>query len=440
MLPNPNLQDFWTTFARYRVLYGGRASSKTYDTCLHLIELTSCVTVTVLCVRQLQNKISDSVYSVLKKIILQDERYSKTFRVLQSEIINVVTGSRFIFYGIANERSLIEIKGIEADICFCEESEALTEQQFKIIDPTIRSENSFWIILFNPRYATDFVYKKFVINTPKDCIVRKINYDENPNLTDTMLKVIENAKQDEPENFEHIYLGMPLDDTETAVIPRKWIEASIDFELAVVGDSFIGYDVAVSGLKDSGGFVARNGNVIIDVKELKYEQQQATRFVYGYAVDNNIDTIIYDSIGVGQGASNEFSHLNLHGKNIVDCNVGLPADDNFFENTEKTNKEMFRNKKAFLWWKLRQKFKRTFEHRNGIKQHNRADMISIKKNEYTEKLIYELSTPLYELDDTGRIKIEKKENMLKRGHKSGNLADALVLSYDVNVINYANLI
>ena len=60
-LMNPALRDFWATKTRYKVLKGGRGSSKSHDACGRLVYLTNNYKLKVLAVRQFQNKIADSV-------------------------------------------------------------------------------------------------------------------------------------------------------------------------------------------------------------------------------------------------------------------------------------------------------------------------------------------------------------------------------------------
>jgi len=429
---NPNLKDFWKSKGRYKVLFGGRASSKTYDTCLFLLIFTNQVKVRVLSTRQIQAKISDSVYTVLKSIIYNNNHFKTRFRVYENKIVNIYTKSEFIFYGLANERSLLEIKGMEIDICFSEESESLTKQQFDIINPTLRSSGSFWIILFNPRYKEDFIYQKFVINPPGDSVVKKINYPENPFLSDTILKVIEEEKQTDFESYQHIYLGIPKESNENVTIPRAWIEASIDFNLPM-DNKIIGYDVSVSGKNDPSAFVCRAGNKVIDIFEMKLEQIQATREVFNYAIINKVQQIVFDSIGVGEGANTELIHLQNQFKEkvlVTPCNVGESAKDDYIEYSNKKAKELFQNFKAQLWWEMRLRFKRTYETKQGIKEHDKDLLISLpSKNNYLEKLVSELSTPSYFYTSSNKIQIESKKDLAKKGIASTNLADALILSY-----------
>lgn len=109
-----------------------------------------------------------------------------------------------MFYGLW--RHIDEIKSLEGiDICWIEEAHNLTEEQWNILEPTLRKEGSqFWII-FNPRLVTDFVYRRFISNTPPDTIKKQINYVDNPFLSATILKVIEAKRNEDEEEFRHIY-------------------------------------------------------------------------------------------------------------------------------------------------------------------------------------------------------------------------------------------
>ena len=106
--------------------------------------------------------------------------------------------------------------------------------------------------MWNPNLVTDFVHKRFVANTPKDCILRHINYLENPFVTETFLKEAEEAKEEDEEDYNHVYLGHPKIDDEEAIIKRSWIEACIDAHIAlnveITGKRRIGYDIADGGV------------------------------------------------------------------------------------------------------------------------------------------------------------------------------------------------
>lgn len=97
---NPNLKDFWLTPSRYKVLYGGRDSSKSWDAAAHAIRLANDLPVKFLCTRMFQNRIEESVYTLL---IQQIERFGlrKDYKITNNKIINLKTGAEFNFYGLA---------------------------------------------------------------------------------------------------------------------------------------------------------------------------------------------------------------------------------------------------------------------------------------------------------------------------------------------------
>ncbi|MDS1325711.1 PBSX family phage terminase, large subunit, partial [Klebsiella pneumoniae] len=96
---NPVLRSFWTTQARNKVLYGGRSSSKSWDAAGIAIFLSNKYSLRFCCARQIQNKIEESVYTLLK---IQIDRFGlrHRFRILNNKIINRATGSEFVFYGL----------------------------------------------------------------------------------------------------------------------------------------------------------------------------------------------------------------------------------------------------------------------------------------------------------------------------------------------------
>ena len=170
---NPNLKDFWNTQSRYKVLYGGRDSSKSTDTAIHSIRLANKLGLRFLCARMFQNRIEDSVYTLLKREI---DRFGFTsnYTILSNRIKHNITNAEFMFYGLA--RNVEEIKSIvEIDVLWIEEAQSLTEEMWKVLYPTLRKEHSEIWIVFNPKLITDFVYTRFVLNPPSDCLVRFIN-------------------------------------------------------------------------------------------------------------------------------------------------------------------------------------------------------------------------------------------------------------------------
>ena len=199
-------------------LEDGTVTHNSWDAAGFAIFLANTYHVRFLCARQIQSKIEESVYTLLKTQIYRFNMQNN-FEILKNKIVNKKTGSEFIFYGLW--RHIEEIKSLEGiDVCWIEEAHSLTRAQWDILEPTIRKEHSQFWLLFNPNLITDFVYQHFVINTPPNTIVRHINYDENPFLSDTILDVIEAKKKEDYEEYEHVYLGVARADDEMAIIKR----------------------------------------------------------------------------------------------------------------------------------------------------------------------------------------------------------------------------
>lgn len=443
---NPELRSFWKERARHMVLYGGRASSKSEDVAGMLTYMSSKVTIRVLCTRMFQNKLSDSVYSLIVKKI--DELGLRSeFLINNGYIKHMGTGSEFLFYGLW--RHIDEIKSLDAiDICFIEEAHNFTADQWRILNPTIRKQGSMFIIVFNPQLVTDFVWTRFVVNPPKDSVVKKINYTENRFLSDTMREVIEEAKEEDLEEYTHVYLGEPKSDDDDAIIKRAWIMSCIDAHITLdedmTGGHRIGFDVADSGT-DLNAVAVMDGAIVTDLESWKGKEDElfeSSARVYGMAQELAA-TVNYDSNGVGAGVGSNMKQMNRLTEDEVSYygfdSASIPANPSslYIVNgavTQQTNREYFENRKAQAWWMLADRIKAT--HRAVTKGDPYDDnMISIS-SEITDidKLITELSTPRKMM--SGRLKniVEKKEDLKKRGIASPNLADALVMaSYAYNI-------
>jgi phage terminase large subunit len=451
---NPTLQDFWLARTnerqetiRNRVLHGGRASSKSWDAAGFAIYLACRLKIKVLCARQFQNKISESVYSLL---VLQIERFGlqRQFRILDNKIIHKRTGSEFIFYGLW--RHISEIKSLEGiDICWLEEAHALTEQQWEILEPTIRKEGSqFWIV-FNPLLSTSFAWRRFVLNPPPGTLIRQINYIENPFLSQTMRDVIAARKEEDEEEYRHIYLGIPRDDDNNAVIKRSWVMAAVDAHLALgiepTGRRRVGFDVADDG-DDKNALVAAHGPLATWSDMWKAGEDEllksATR-ARAAAAERDAD-LVYDSIGVGAGVGAKVTELNeapesggkvLHTGFNAGGSVSRPDEIYAKSHPRKTNRDMFSNAKAQAWWSVADRFRNTFNAVEKGQAFDPSDMIFISSGlDNLSLLIDELCTPKRDFDNAGKVKVESKKDLAKKNRDGGpkpspNLADAFVMAY-----------
>ncbi|USN16341.1 terminase large subunit [Luteibacter phage vB_LflM-Pluto] len=442
---NPALSDFWRSPKRNKVLYGGRASSKSHDAAGFAVFLAANYTVKFLCARQFQNKISESVYVLIKDKI-ENSEFRSEFILTKNSIKHKQTGSEFLFYGIA--RNLNEIKSTEGvDVLWLEEAHYLTQEQWEVIEPTIRKEGSQIWIIFNPDEYMDFVYQHFIVNAdPNDTEVRQINYDQNPFLSDTMIKVIEAAYKADKRAARYIYEGIPKMGEDKSVIPLTYILAAIDAHKKierwgeVTGSKRIGYDVADDG-KDKNATTTFHGNVAKMCTEWEGLEDRLTESVaqvYEMAVMEGA-SVTFDSIGVGAHVGSKMRELNeARGLNIEydGFNAGSKVDNPdevFMElpHIKILNKDHFANIKAQKWMEVSTAFRKTYEVIEYGANHPIDELISIDSETMPkamlEKLKMELSAPKKDHDNNGRFKVESKDDLRDRGVKSPNIADSFIM-------------
>ncbi|MGQ7905520.1 PBSX family phage terminase large subunit [Burkholderia sp. BC1] len=163
---------------RFVSMRGGRGSGKSVTVAKILILLAYHKPLKILCFREVQNSIKDSVYQSLQDLI-QELGLSYAFSSTLNEI-RCNNGSVFIFKGLSDQtvESIKSFQGI--DLCWGEEAAGLTERSLKILIPTIRAEGSRFYFTWNPRLDTDAVYQRYVLNTREDVKDVAVNWNHNP--------------------------------------------------------------------------------------------------------------------------------------------------------------------------------------------------------------------------------------------------------------------
>ena len=195
-----------TEKSRYKVLVGGRGSAKSVSAGLALLIKGMQSKIRILCTRQIQASIKDSVHKLLSDLI-NDYGLSGFYSVTQ-DTIKGINGTEFIFKGLKNNIS--EIKSTQGvNIAWCEESESITQESWDVLIPTIREPESEIWVTFNPNMKTDATYQNFVVNKPDNCITVQMNYTDNPFFPDVLREEMEFCKKVNYPKYEHIWLGVP---------------------------------------------------------------------------------------------------------------------------------------------------------------------------------------------------------------------------------------
>lgn len=426
---NRNLKSVWMTRKPYKILRGGRFSGKTHDAAGMAAFLARNYSLRFLCIRQFQNRISDSVYTVVKEKI-EAAGWEDEFDIGVSSIKHKETGSEFLFYGIA--RNLKDIKGTEGvDICWIEEGEGLTSEQWEIIDPTIRKEGAEIWLLYNPNLITDFVYSELPKILGDDCIIRHINYDENEFLSDTAKRKAERLKEADPEAYRHIYLGEPKTSDDAAVIKFHWIDAVIDAHdklgIDLSGARTVGYDVADSG-DDDNACSMFDGAICIDFDDWSAPEDELTQSTNRAWSHVGKGQMLYDSIGVGAHVGSTLKDAGiLTGYHKFNA-AGAIINPDLEYSHGITNREKFENLKAQAWQDVADRMRNTFNAVTKGEQFEPSQLISIRGDlKRLDQLKIELATPRKRYSKRGLDMVESKDELSRRGVKSPNLADAFVM-------------
>lgn len=420
--------------ARYKVLYGGRGSGKSYFLAELAVEVARRIGTVILCAREFQGSLDDSVYQLLIETI---ERlgYADEFDILKSTITHKGTGAKFVFYGIKN--NVTKIKSIQGvGVCWVEEAEAVTKNSWDVLIPSIRGDKNAEIwISFNPKNILDDTYQRFIVHPPKDSIVLKANYDINPHFADTpLLADMLECKERDEDLYRHIWLGEPVADSELAIIKPSWIEAAIDAHeklgFSAAGRRILGFDVADEG-DDANATVLRHGSVVTDMQQWRGQDViYSADKVYLYAQEQNIDRIVYDNIGVGAGVKAQFRRKNGKVQTLGFNAGGAVYKPDAKYTDDKRNRDMFANIKAQAWWMVRDRFYKTWRAVHHGDNYPEDQLISLSSSLHElEYLTAELSRPQVDYDQNGRVKVESKKDMKKRGIPSPNRADALVMAF-----------
>ena len=398
------LQEFKELFNpdwRNLVYYGGRGSGKSMHVAEVLLIRGSQSKLRILCTREIQKTIKDSVHKLLADLI--SEHGYTDYEVTDKAIRNKRTGTEFIFSGL--KHNVNEIKSMEGvDIAWCEEAQSLSEQSLKVLAPTIRKEGSQLIFTFNRVNELDPVYVRYVMNKPSKTFVAKVNYDvlDKAGLFPESLRLELEEDKKYPEVFNHVWLGEPISQSEMSILNRDTVLKAMERSGEDDGAIEVGADIARLG-NDRIVFWKRKGLKTIDHKVLSKLRTTETCDALEQFVDFDKTILIkVDDTGVGGGVTDE---MMKRGYNIMAINFGEAAVD----------KDKYPNWISEAWFYMQTIMEQ-------------ADL------PVSNELLMELSTRQWFQDTKGKRRVESKGEYKKRGFRSPDLADACIICYYTPII------
>lgn len=220
-------QALWRPNLKRAYFLGGRGGAKSRTIAAYIIlrmmddhisQLNPSDPLNVLCTREHQNSIKDSVYDELTSVI-HILGYQSEFKITKDEITHIKSGGKIIFMGLWQSFQKQSGKGkFNIKLTWVEEANAVSEESIRMLEPSVlREVGSQIIYTSNVAHETDAVYLDAghyqSIKDPTALILR-VNYNNNPFLNDEFIRFIVSEKIRDPEFFRHNFLGEPLKNSE----------------------------------------------------------------------------------------------------------------------------------------------------------------------------------------------------------------------------------
>ena len=210
---------------RYKCAFGGRGSSKSWSYARALLVIGVKKPTRVLCAREFQNSIGQSVHKLLSDQII-DLKLDSFYEITQNSIRGK-NGTEFAFVGLKN--NVTNIKSYEGvDICWVEEAQSVSKTSWNILIPTIRKENSEIWVTFNPELESDETYQRFVISPPNNCKTVKVNWQDNPWFPDTLKLEKDALFSRDRDAYNTVWEGLCRQTVDGAIFAKEMTMAELD--------------------------------------------------------------------------------------------------------------------------------------------------------------------------------------------------------------------
>jgi phage terminase large subunit len=221
---------------RYKIFHGGRGGAKSWAVARYLLAMGAIEDLRVVCARELQSSMKESVYQLLVDQITA-MGLQGFYEIKQNEIRGTIFNTSFTFTGLRGLKGdPTKIKSFEGvDKVWLEEAVDILESTWDILDPTLRKEGSQIIATYNPVLETDFIHKTFVINDPPPgSIVQKVSWRDNDYFPETLRVQMEYMKKTNYDKYLHIWEGECVQMLEGAIYAEEMRNATANGRITSV--------------------------------------------------------------------------------------------------------------------------------------------------------------------------------------------------------------
>ncbi len=294
-------------------------------------------------------------------------------------------------------------------LLIADEASGIPEEVFESAAGSMSGHNATTLLLGNPVRTSGFFYRTHT-DLSDDWWTKTVSCSDNPLVAEDFIKDMASRYGETSNSFRVRVLGEFPEADDDTYIPLYLIEqaASRDIEESPSAAVIWGLDCARHG-SDRSALAKRKGATLI---EMKTWRDKSTMELAGIIVDEYENTpiidrpteICVDVIGIGAGVYDRLLELDLPARSV-----------NVAESASMTQKYM--RLRDELWGRARE----WFESRECVIVDD-------------AQLIHELAAPRFAFTSSGKIKIESKDEMRKRGIKSPDMADAVCLTFASNAI------
>jgi hypothetical protein len=348
----------------------------------------------------------DAMFAELKRWVNELPEVLKTLIEVKADRIELKAAASEAFISARTSRAETPeaLQGIHADnvLLVADEASGIPESVYEAASGSMSGHNATTLLLGNPTRNSGLFYDTH--NRLKgEWKTFHVSCLDSPRVSDAFVREMQlRYGEDSPAYHVRVLGNFPPREEDT-VIPVELIDGAMNREIKIAKQtkSVWGLDVARMG-SDASALAKRRGPVVEEIQTWKgLDLMQLTGAVvaeYEALVPSEQPVeILVDSIGLGAGVLDRLRELGLPARGI---NVAeSPA-----------MKGTYANLRAELWFKC----KGWLANRD----------VKIPKD---EQLFAELASPRYTFTSSGKMQVESKESMKKRGLASPDKADALCL-------------
>jgi hypothetical protein len=281
-----------------------------------------------------------------------------------------------------------------------DEASGIPEPVFRPLEGGLTGVCNFILMVFNPTRRSGFAIDSQFKNR-QDWVCLHWDAEKSENVSREHVERYERKYGRDSNAFRIRVKGQPPLAEDDTLIPWDWVMAAADREVEVSDDDVRKIGVDVGGGGDKSAICLRQG---AKVYPFKTHNTQDTMELTGWTAiemdEFDAAATFVDVIGLGNGVYNRLRELNKRGR-VYAVDVRRTARD----------QDRFKRVRDELWWRLREEFE--------------AGILDIPND---DELIGELSTIKFTVDSSGKVKVEGKDELRRRGLESPNKADSLMMT------------